>query len=807
MKLETHSLEVLEVRIAPATFHWALSGNGTWNSPASWFNETTGLLGDGFPNAVDDVAKFTSASVDRAIVVIDGMNITVGSILFDAANEFFVSGANSGALTLASSTTATIEIVGGNGHAHEIRTPVTLASPFVFDHGTESPFYFRVVSFDDNGFGFTKTGIGPVDMTLAVSSSFTGPIKVSAGLLQVGGSKLTGPIIIGGEGASAEFRRSPSPNGDPEASITVNAGGTFSLRTLGSYTMGDLTIHGGVVGFGSGTIFGGFTVSSLTMIGGSIGKPADFRNILTVNGDLVATSDANGPAVINFQMEMKDVPRVFTVPDGPQLVDFLFRGVVFTSGAGMIKEGDGTMRIDGGGPSRPTISGPTIVNAGILEIVGYPNGLPNIRGPLVIGDGIGNIGSAVVRLLGSNTIEAGIAVTVHEDGLFDLNGNSATISALTIHGGSVTTGALATDLIVTDSAALSGAHLSAQAAGSRIFLPPNPVVTAAAGPSRIDGLGSVEMANGESILFTVHDTPHDVDLIIAVPIYGSASAVVRKDGAGTLALDAINSYGGTTTVLAGGLRVNGQIGALTLENGDGVSSSRLIGTGIIGAITSPGGAYLISPAGQGVGKLHTGSLSSMTGDVFTFDLNGKRPTQSDSIAVTGTVDLSGAGALDVRLNYVPKRGHKFTLIENDGTDPVIGRFAGAEDGALIWIDSHRFRISYTGGDGNDVTLTAKPPLPHATGKSIHLPIKLESFSLAAVQKLFNGKFPNGAPLAGFKLEAGLDFFVGAHHSQAIGLFVQQSQRSLGEPALLAVADRISALESSDLGHSLSELFR
>src|SRR5687767_1701048 len=179
MKLKTHSLEVLEVRIAPATFHWALPGNGTWNSGASWFNETTGLLGDGFPNAVDDVAKFTSASVDTAIVVIDGMNITVGSILFDAANEFFVSGANGGALTLASSTTATIKVGGENGDAvHEIRTPVTLASPLVFDHGTEIPLYLRRGIFNDNGFGVTKTGIGPVSMFLAASSSFTGPIKV-----------------------------------------------------------------------------------------------------------------------------------------------------------------------------------------------------------------------------------------------------------------------------------------------------------------------------------------------------------------------------------------------------------------------------------------------------------------------------------------------------------------------------------------------------------------------------------------------------------------------------------------------------
>ena len=52
-------------------------------------------------------------------------------------------------------------------------------------------------------------------------------------------------------------------------------------------------------------------------------------------------------------------------------------------------------------------------------------------------------------------------------------------------------------------------------------------------------------------------------------------------------------------------------------------------------------------------------------------------------------------------------GHAFTIIDNDGTDPVTGTFAGLPEGATH--DGRRRRPSPSrirGGDGNDVVLTA-----------------------------------------------------------------------------------------------------
>ncbi len=69
-----------------------------------------------------------------------------------------------------------------------------------------------------------------------------------------------------------------------------------------------------------------------------------------------------------------------------------------------------------------------------------------------------------------------------------------------------------------------------------------------------------------------------------------------------------------------------------------------------------------------------------------------------------TLDLDGAG--------LPGTG-TITIIDNDNSaDPVSGTFAGLPEGATIAHAGGVYRISYVGGDGNDVTLTKLfgPPL-------------------------------------------------------------------------------------------------
>src|SRR5690606_16764706 len=79
---------------------------------------------------------------------------------------------------------------------------------------------------------------------------------------------------------------------------------------------------------------------------------------------------------------------------------------------------------------------------------------------------------------------------------------------------------------------------------------------------------------------------------------------------------------------------------------------------------------------------------------------------NSSMEVTGTVNLGGS-ALNVTRNedFNPTVGQQFTIVNNDGVDPVVGTFAGIAEGGTKNIDGITYKVSYVGGDGNDVVLT------------------------------------------------------------------------------------------------------
>jgi uncharacterized repeat protein (TIGR01451 family) len=88
--------------------------------------------------------------------------------------------------------------------------------------------------------------------------------------------------------------------------------------------------------------------------------------------------------------------------------------------------------------------------------------------------------------------------------------------------------------------------------------------------------------------------------------------------------------------------------------------------------------------------------------------------------VTGTVSLANA-PLTVAVGFVPPPFATFTIINNDGTDAVTGTFAGLPQGARLTAGGVSFSISYTGGTGNDVVLTALPAAPTATADAASTP--------------------------------------------------------------------------------------
>ena len=136
-----------------------------------------------------------------------------------------------------------------------------------------------------------------------------------------------------------------------------------------------------------------------------------------------------------------------------------------------------------------------------------------------------------------------------------------------------------------------------------------------------------------------------------------------------------------------------------------VLGGSLGGSAVVGAVNVAFGATL-SP-GNGTGILVTGNLSLAAGATHLVDIAGKTAGAGyDQVQVAGTVNLAGA-MLSLSAGAVAP-GTAFTIIANDGTDAVIGSYAGLAEGAIVDAGTARFCISYQGGNGNDVVLSALP---------------------------------------------------------------------------------------------------
>jgi hypothetical protein len=134
-----------------------------------------------------------------------------------------------------------------------------------------------------------------------------------------------------------------------------------------------------------------------------------------------------------------------------------------------------------------------------------------------------------------------------------------------------------------------------------------------------------------------------------------------------------------------------------------VVNGQLTGEGTIGDLSGTGD---ISPGDPRAWyeTFHTKSLS--LDGAYIANVAAFVTSVSDRLEVTGTVSLSGTLYPVVGVpGTPPPPGREVVIIENDGSDPVIGTFHDMPEGALIAADGFTMRISYHGGDGNDVTLT------------------------------------------------------------------------------------------------------
>lgn len=196
---------------------------------------------------------------------------------------------------------------------------------------------------------------------------------------------------------------------------------------------------------------------------------------------------------------------------------------------------------------------------------------------------------------------------------------------------------------------------------------------------------------------------------LAGPISGPGSLTVTGSSGGVVQLLAANTYTGGTTVASGTLQLDGSNpGPVTVSTGQ--ADLRGIGT-VTGAVTLLGPFARLTPRFS----FATGNLTAAAGSVLSFPILGPaRGVQYGTLNVTGTVTISNA-TLELPGLYTPQPGDVFTIIDNDGADPVVGTFNGLPEGATVTFNGVPLRISYVGGTGNDVTLTSLAVAAPAAG--------------------------------------------------------------------------------------------
>lgn len=181
---------------------------------------------------------------------------------------------------------------------------------------------------------------------------------------------------------------------------------------------------------------------------------------------------------------------------------------------------------------------------------------------------------------------------------------------------------------------------------------------------------------------------------------GSGGLVV-SDGA-SLILNGSNSFTGGI-ILTDGTMQNNAINASGVAFQVQASGRLFLSSGTVPGVNAQAGATVVFNPNAFAKVSCSGNFTFSTNAIYQTTLKSSAP-----LSVTGIVTLAGAAlAFD---SFSPGNdAQAFTNIINDGTDAMIGTFAGLPEGSITNVNGIPWRISYVGGSGNDLTFTPVKP--------------------------------------------------------------------------------------------------
>jgi len=191
-----------------------------------------------------------------------------------------------------------------------------------------------------------------------------------------------------------------------------------------------------------------------------------------------------------------------------------------------------------------------------------------------------------------------------------------------------------------------------------------------------------------------------------------AAGFLAKVGTGTLTLSGANTYHGGTIIREGTLLVTTPNGSGTGSGPVHVEGGTLGGTGMITGPLRVGigtGTAFLSPGVDGTGTLSVRAGVTFAADgVYQCELSSDE-AEADDVNVKEVTIQSGATFTFVPLgtSTLPI-GMIFTVLEKRDPGVINGSFQNLADGAIFTAGGNTFQASYSGGDGNDLTLTVVP---------------------------------------------------------------------------------------------------
>jgi CSLREA domain-containing protein len=485
---------------------------------------------------------------------------------------------------------------------------------------------------------------------------------------------------------------------DSNASLAIgSAGAEFSTITFaGAMT---LAVDKNLAGYATGTINFSTTGSDLATAGAGTIALTTARDIVFAPGSSLSVVD--GALTLNANQQASptagnfggiDVSGATIQSTGTGNIVMNGRGGTGTNtglyglrvlSLGQIKAtttGSVTITGVGGGTGASDSDyGVSIGSGGQVQVNNGPLNITGTSGPVgAFGHGVilGFAGDAGVLSIGSG------AITI------DANGNGTNV-----------------DLYASANTGLTHTIGGASATG--------PITLAANNVSLDAGPGTVNIQTTGAVSFRqrTNGTPINLggaDVFGGSPTLGLSNAEINKVGAPTLNIGDSNS--GPITVSADISRTVATI--LNLVSGANIDLTT-------GSLNSDGGNVSLNP-GTNVFPNHTGV--DVTTGAATLSLTSAKDlkivinnTTLDSgytqLNVAGLVDLNGA-SLWLSGTYTPVAGDSFTIVNNDAGDALTGTFNGLAEGAVIpnFLGSPLgAKITYGGGDGNDVVLTVVAP--------------------------------------------------------------------------------------------------